>query len=110
MRAGEPATLVGDYAGLTDALGLPEKGQADQQGLAFATRRWLVRHDRWLLILDNATAPTSATGLEPPLAQLLDLVPQVQHGEVLVTSRDASWEHHAALTELEVFTVCDAVS
>jgi hypothetical protein len=35
---------------------------------------------------------------------VVDLLPQVVHGQVLVTSRDASWEQHAALAELEVFT------
>jgi tetratricopeptide (TPR) repeat protein len=110
VRAEEPTTLVGDYAALADALGLPEQGQANQQLLAEAVSRWLGGHDRWLLILDNATAPTSATGLEPPLAQLLDLVPQVLHGQVLVTSRDASWEHHAAVAELEVFAAEEAMA
>jgi hypothetical protein len=85
VRAEEPATLVGDYAALADALGLAEAGQADQQQAAQAVRGWLHEHDRWLLILDNAQAPDSPTGLEPPLARLQDLVPQVLHGQVLVT-------------------------
>ena len=110
VRAEEPATLVGDYAGLADALGLPEGGQADQQQAGQAVRGWLDGHDRWLLILDNAPAPDSPTGLEAPLARLLDLVPQVLHGQVLVTSRDANWEQHAALAELEVFSPEEAVA
>jgi tetratricopeptide (TPR) repeat protein len=104
VGAEEPATLVGDLADLAVALRLAEPGQADQQLAVLAVRHWLDGHDRWLLVLDNAQAPDTPTGLDAPLAHLVDLVPQVLHGQVLVTSRDASWEEHATLTELEVFT------
>jgi tetratricopeptide (TPR) repeat protein len=110
VRAEESATLVGDYAGLAVALGLVEAGLADQQLAAVAARRWLDDHDRWLLILDNAEAPDASTGLEAPLDWVARLLPQVVHGQVLVTSRDASWEQHATLAELEVFTDEEAVA
>jgi tetratricopeptide (TPR) repeat protein len=110
VRAEEPASLVGDYADLAGALGLAEAAQADEQVGVLAVRRWLEGHDRWLLILDNAEAPDAATGLEAPLARLVDLLPQVLHGQVLVTSRDASWEQYAALVELEVFRPDEAVA
>jgi hypothetical protein len=110
VRAEQPATLVGDYAGLAGALQLPGAGQADQQLAVLAVRRWLEDHDRWLLVLDNADAPDTPTGLQAPLAQLVDLLPRVLHGQVLVTSRDASWEQHAALAELEVFAPDEAVA
>jgi hypothetical protein len=110
VRAEEPATLVGDLADLAVALRLAEPGQADQQLAALAVRRWLDDHDRWLLVLDNAQAPDAATGLDALLARLVGLVPQVLHGQVLVTSRDASWEEHAALAELEVFDPAEAVT
>jgi tetratricopeptide (TPR) repeat protein len=74
-----------------------------------AVRRWLEDHDRWLLVLDNAEAPDSPTGLRSPLTVLVDLLPRVVQGQVLVTSRDASWEQHASLAELEVFTAIEAV-
>jgi tetratricopeptide (TPR) repeat protein len=110
VRAEEPATLVGDFADLAVALRLAEAGQADQQIAVQAVRRWLDSHDRWLLVLDNAQAPDMPTGLQAPLVRLIDLLPQVLHGQVLVTSRDASWEDHAALAELEVFTPDEAVA
>jgi tetratricopeptide (TPR) repeat protein len=110
VRAEEPASLVGDYADLATSLDLPEAGQAEQQLVALAVRRWLDSHDRWLLVLDNAQGPDTATGLEAPLARLVDLVPQVLHGQVLVTSRDATWEQHATLAELEVFSPTEAVA
>jgi hypothetical protein len=110
VRAEEPASLIGDYADLAGALRLAEAAQADQQLVALAVRRWLESHDRWLLILDNAEGPDTPTGLEAPLARLVGLLPQVLHGQVLVTSRDASWEQHAALAELEVFSPQEAVA
>jgi tetratricopeptide (TPR) repeat protein len=110
VRAEEPATLVSDYAALATALGLPEATLADQQHAALAARRWLDTNERWLLVLDNAQAPDSPTGLSSPLARLVDLLPQVLYGQVLVTSRDASWEHYASLAELEVFVPMEAVT
>jgi tetratricopeptide (TPR) repeat protein len=110
VRAEEPATLVDDHADLAIALGLAEAGQADQQLAVQAVRRWLDDHDRWLLVLDNAEDPEAPTGLRPPLARLVDLLPQVVHGQLLVTSRDASWERYAPLAELEVFTPKEAVT
>jgi tetratricopeptide (TPR) repeat protein len=110
VRAEQPATLVGDLADLAVALRLAEAGQADQQVNVAAVRRWLADHDRWLLVLDNAAAPEGPSGLPAPLSRLVDLLPQVVHGQVLVTSRDAHWEHHATLAELEVFSPREAVA
>jgi hypothetical protein len=73
-------------------------------------RRWLEDNDRWLLILDNAEAPDTSTGLEAPLGQMVGLLPQVVHGQVLITSRDARWEECAAVAELDVFTPAEAVA
>jgi tetratricopeptide (TPR) repeat protein len=108
VRAEQPATLISDLAELGAALGLAEAGQPDQQLTVAAVRRWLADHDRWLLVLDNAAAPEGPTGLRVPLGRLVDLLPQVVHGQVLVTSRSTSWEQHAALAELEVFTPKEA--
>lgn len=74
-------------------------------------RRWLEDHDRWLLVLDNAKGPRAATGLLPPLAYLADLLPRViaEHGQVLVTTRDASWEQETTLVDLELLSPVEAV-
>jgi tetratricopeptide (TPR) repeat protein len=103
-RAEQPATLLSDLTDLAVTLGVADPEEASQQPAAAAVRRWLDDHNRWLLVLDNAGAPDTPTGLDTPLARVVDLLPQVGHGQVLVTSRDASWEQHAALAELEVFT------
>jgi tetratricopeptide (TPR) repeat protein len=109
VRAEQVATLLGDLTDLAVALSLADPEEASQQLAVAAVRRWLDDHDRWLLVLDNAGAPDTPTGLEVPLARLVDLLPQVIHGQVLVTSRDASWEDYAALAELEVFTREEAI-
>jgi hypothetical protein len=41
VRAEQPTALASDYANLAAALGLPEAGQADQQLVVLAVRRWL---------------------------------------------------------------------
>jgi tetratricopeptide (TPR) repeat protein len=110
VRAEQPATLLGDLTDLAVTLGLTDPGEASQQLAVAAVRRWLEDHDRWLLVLDNAQGPETLTGLEALLARLVGLLPQVVHGQVLVTSRDASWEQHATLAELEVFTPEEAVA
>jgi tetratricopeptide (TPR) repeat protein len=110
VRAQEPATLVGDYADLAAALNLDEATHADQQRAAAGVRRWLEGHDRWLLVLDNAQAPDAPSGLAAPLARVADLLPRVVHGQVLVTSRDATWDRHASLTNLGVFTPAEAAA
>ena len=80
LRAEEPASLVGDYAALAAALGLPEAAQADQQRAAMAVRGWLAANRGWLLVVDNAPDPQAVTGLAAPLARLVDLLPQVSVG------------------------------
>jgi len=109
LRAEEPASLIGDYAALATALGLPEAAQTDQQQTAAAARGWLAGNDRWLLVVDNAPEPQAATGLVAPLTHLVDLLPQVIGGQVLVTSRDARWERDARLATLDLFTPEEAV-
>jgi tetratricopeptide (TPR) repeat protein len=110
VHAEQPTTLISDLADLAVTLGVADPEQASQQLAVAAVRRWLADHDRWLLVLDNAAAPEGPSGLRAPLGRLVDLLPQVVHGQVLVTSRDARWEHHATLAELEVFTPEEAVT
>ena len=64
LRADEPATLAGDYAGLASKLNLPEHTATEQEMVNDAVRAWLERHAGWLLIFDNANEPVE---LEPYL-------------------------------------------
>lgn len=110
IRAEEPATLVGDYASLGVACKVAATGESDQKLAAKAVRRWLEDHDRWLLILDNAEDPDTKLGLDAPLDRAVGLLPQVVQGQVLITTRNTSWEEHAAVAELEVFSPAEAVT
>jgi NB-ARC domain len=92
VHAEQPTTLLGDLAGLAAALELPERDLAAQDQRVLAVHQWLQRHDRWLLVLDNAEGPDSSTGLAAPVGTVAGLLPQAIGGQVLVTSRDASWE------------------
>jgi tetratricopeptide (TPR) repeat protein len=110
IRAEEPATLVGDYASFGVACQVAATSESDQKLAAKAVRRWLEDHDRWLLILDNAEDPDTKLGLDAPLDRAVGLLPQVVQGQVLITTRNASWEEHAAVAELEVFSPAEAVT
>jgi len=110
IRAEEPATFVGDYANLGVMCRVAESGESDQRLAVMAVRRWLEDHDRWLLILDNAEDPDAKLGLESPLDRVVGLLPQIVQGQVLVTTRNTSWEEHAAVAELEVFSPAEAVT
>lgn len=69
-------------AGLAVKLGLPDAAGADQQAAIDAARDWLERHDRWLVVFDNALGPDA-------IAELLVDAPA---GHVVITSRaHADW-------------------
>lgn len=100
VRAEEPATLVGDFTALAGALGLPEQAQRDPMAVVVAVHRWLARHDRWLLVFDNAARPDDVTQLLPPGGG----------GQVLVTSRWTAWGEVAKPLPLEVLARQEAVA
>jgi hypothetical protein len=90
VRAEQPASLVGDYADLAGAKGCrrrarptsswpPGRCAAGWTGMTAGCRSWT-----------TPDSPETPTGLPASLARLVDLIPQVLHGQVLVTSRDAS--------------------
>jgi tetratricopeptide (TPR) repeat protein len=81
LRAEEPSSLASDYARLAAPLHLPEKDVADQPAIVAAVRNWLARHDRWLLIFDNAPDPQSCAEYQPPS----------DTGHILITSRNRTW-------------------
>lgn len=77
VRAENPLTLLGDYAGLADALALPDHMERAQDARAAAVRAWLESHPRWLLVFDNAPSPASISGV----------LPQGRNGHVVIASR-----------------------
>jgi tetratricopeptide (TPR) repeat protein len=108
VTAEQPAAIPGQLVALARRLGIPEAvQQAETVQVLWDELR---QRERWLLILDNAEGPDTPTGLQAPLERLADLLPRVTGGQVLVTSRDASWDQHATLTDLEVFRPHEAVA
>ncbi len=99
LRAEQPATLAADYTSLGPALSL-ETDASDQDALIAAIRKRLERTPRWLLIFDNATAPSS---LDPYL-------PTLGGGHVIVTSRRQDWSDTAQPLELGLLPEADAVA
>ena len=77
VRSEDPVTLLTDYAGLADALGLPERDEREQEARVAAVRAWFETHGRWLLVFDNAPGPEA----------LHELMPDTGGGHVLITSR-----------------------
>ncbi|HEX3518153.1 MAG TPA: FxSxx-COOH system tetratricopeptide repeat protein [Solirubrobacteraceae bacterium] len=95
IRAEQESTRLVDYAALGLRLDLAEANSHDQSWLINATKDWLERSSRWLLIFDNA--PDSQT--------IASLLPAGEGGHVLITSRaHANWRAlGAAPLQLEVW-------
>jgi hypothetical protein len=103
VRSEQPTILLGDYADLANQpplaadLGLAE--DASQEAVAEAVRRWLERHHRWLLVLDNAVEPQA----------IAELLPRSGTGHVLVTSQaETGWEPLAGSLPVGVLAPGDA--
>ncbi len=76
-KADTPETLNADLLIIAMLLNLPEKDAQDQALVVPAVKRWLSEQRDWLLILDNAD----------DLTLVRDLLPPVQTGRVLLTTR-----------------------
>jgi len=100
VRSEEPATLASDYAGLAEALGLSEKGLADQSVVVEAVRAALERRWRWLLVFDNATEEKD----------LRSFLPRSATGHVLITSRNPNWRGVATPLSVRPMPAPEAVS
>ena len=99
MRAEEPATLAADYAGLADALDLPDREATDQRVVVEAVRKWLQQNGYWLLVFDNAGEPAAVRGY----------LPQGATGHVIITSRNPSWGAVANSLSVEVMERTEAI-
>lgn len=67
---------------------------------------------RWLLIYDNAGDPADITALMPTTAEpgTHVLAPSTPYGDILVTSRNRSWESVAATVSVSVFERGESIS
>lgn len=92
VEAETRASLTSSFVALAGLLALPEQAEEDQNKVVAAVRRWLNKHQGWLLIFDNVEdlslfpsfLPTSdrgalllTTSLQTlgPLAQRIELAP-----------------------------------
>ncbi len=97
IPAEQPAAISGRLAQLARRLGLPELPSLEEHvGVVFDA---LGQQDRWLLVYDNAQAPTDLMGLRPPAGG----------GHMLVTSRNPAWGGVAATVRVDVLPRDQAV-
>lgn len=96
LTAEKVEALHWKYALLADRIGLAPSGQ---EAARTALREWLVAHDRWLLVFDNAVAP----------AHVRACLPDVIRGHVLVTSREPGWGVLAQELPVNVLTIQHSV-
>jgi hypothetical protein len=100
-----PADLLTDLAALCDpqVLNLPEQARPEQAVRLAAVFRWLSSHPGWLLIFDSIDTPEAAAEVEKTL-------PQLQGGQVIVTSRISDWSFSIQTLELDVLSEKDAAA
>src|SRR5271165_5286398 len=105
INAGSPADLRANLAGLSSPLilNLPEWNQPEEIIRLAAVFRWLDEHSGWLLIVDNVDTRQAATAVEETL-------PQLQRGQVIITSRIAIWGATVQKIGLDVLAEKDATA
>ncbi|KPJ92733.1 MAG: hypothetical protein AMJ53_08775, partial [Gammaproteobacteria bacterium SG8_11] len=103
--ADAPENLARNLAELCSAqiLNLPEQAATEQDTQVDAVLRWLNEHSDWLLILDNVDSPEAAVAVEK-------LLPTLQRGHVLITSRRAEWGNSVHRMPLDILKEDDAVA
>ena len=77
VRAASREALITDFVSLAGLLHLPEANEQDQNMVVAALKRWLVSHQGWLLILDNAD----------DLELAVEFLPSGGNGHILLTTR-----------------------
>jgi len=103
VRADTPAGLRAQIAALAgpDLLRLPERQAAAEEEVFGAVLTWLRENPGWLLILDNVDTKDAARAVQ-------DVLPRLQNGKVLVTSRLATWPASLSRREIEKISVEEA--
>ena len=100
--ADTPVNLRRNLAALTEPLRLAEQQAQEEDVRVAAVLRWLEDKNGWLLILDNVDTDATAQAVE-------HLLPRLQRGHVLITSRLAHW-HGVEPLPLDVLAEPDAVA
>ncbi|MEU4671868.1 FxSxx-COOH system tetratricopeptide repeat protein [Amycolatopsis sp. NPDC023774] len=98
VTADSPAAIDGGLAELAVAL-LPAVIDLPVEERIALGVRWLATHDKWLLVLDNLTAPTHA-------APLLE---RVRSGTIIITSRQSTGWRDLTAVPLDVLAPGEAL-
>ncbi len=101
VSAEQPPLVVASLAELAGQLGLAVAGRAEESAAAAveALRRGQP-YGRWLLVVDNAGAPSDLHGL---------LSAAGQGGHILLTSRDPAWADRAEVVTVGLLPRADSV-
>src|SRR5262249_14241696 len=91
-----------NLAALTEPLRLEQQQATEEDIRVEAVLRWLEDKHGWLLILDNVDTDDAAQAVE-------HLLPRLQRGHVLITSRLTHW-HGVEALPLDVLAEPDAVA
>ena len=100
VKADSPSSLRRNLAELAGTLQVPVVASLDEQ--LQAVLNWLQKNARWLLILDNVDTEAGKDAV-------LDLLPQLTIGHVLITSRLATWTGTTEQIALDVLSESAAV-
>jgi hypothetical protein len=105
VSAGSVEALNRNLAGLCNqaALDLPEQNLTEEAAQRQAALHWLQAHPGWLLILDNVDTLEAAAEVEA-------LLPQLNGGQLVLTTRLRNWSAALQLQEVEVLTPEDATA
>ena len=105
VTADSPENLERNLAELCGArvLNLPEQTAQEQEMQVVAALRWLDQQPDWLMILDNVDTPEAAEAVDR-------LLPALQSGHVLITSRRTDWGNSIHTLPLDTLSEDDAVA
>ncbi|MFM7836011.1 MAG: AAA family ATPase, partial [Planctomycetaceae bacterium] len=93
VKADSPASLRQNLAELAVKLEVPVSKSLEEQ--LQAVLEWLHTNTRWLLILDNVDSKDARTAV-------IQLLPQLTNGHVLITSRLSTWGKTTEQIRLDV--------
>ena len=103
VRADSPEGLHRNLAALAhpELLNLPEWEEQVEEKTIAAVKRWLREHPGWLMILDNVDTPEAQEAV-------LQILPALSKGRVLITSRLRNWPASVQKQSLEKLSVPEA--
>ena len=106
VNAAEDTILASFYSFAKDRKIISEEAKEEASTIIKAVRDWMLRHDNWLFIYDNAEGmDKTKDGRE-----FKEYLPQQNIGRrhVLITSRKKNWSQRATVIPLDVFSPDEA--